>query len=76
LVLNVIIECTRAAHIVLGAMAGTMPRGIVCLSGISHPAATRHFDAATLNMVLENDVVFGTVNANRRQVGFAHGRTP
>jgi hypothetical protein len=42
--------------------------GIVCLTGISSGARKLQIDLAALNrtMVLENDVVFGTVNANRR----------
>ena len=41
---------------------------IVCLTGISSGGRTIPVDVASLNktMVLENDVVFGSVNANRR----------
>jgi len=65
---DVIIECTGAAQIVLDAMAGTTPGGIVCLAGISSGRHELRYDVAALNrtMVLENDVVFGAVNANRR----------
>jgi hypothetical protein len=40
----------------------------VCLTGISSGGRTVPVDLAAVNktMVLENDVVFGSVNANRR----------
>jgi glucose 1-dehydrogenase len=42
--------------------------GIVCLTGLSSGGRSLTVDAGVLNrrMVLENDVVFGSVNANRR----------
>jgi len=49
-------------------MGHTAPNGIVCLTGISSGGLTIQLDAGMLNrdIVLENDVVFGSVNANRR----------
>jgi len=65
---DVVIECTGAGQVVLDAMAGTGRGGIVCLTGISSGRHELDLDAAALNraLVLENDVVFGSVNANRR----------
>jgi len=65
---DVVIECTGVGELVLGAMQHTAPGGIVCLTGISSGNRELYVDAAALNrsMVLENDVVFGVVNANRR----------
>jgi glucose 1-dehydrogenase len=66
---DVIVECTGVGTVVLEAIAHNAPTGIVCLTGISSGGRTLlDLDAAALNrrMVLENDVVFGTVNANRR----------
>ncbi|MFL6204803.1 MAG: glucose 1-dehydrogenase [Acidimicrobiales bacterium] len=65
---DIVIECTGAGAVVLDAIAHTAPSGIVCLAGLSSGAHTVELDAASLNreLVLENDVVFGTVNANRR----------
>jgi threonine dehydrogenase-like Zn-dependent dehydrogenase len=42
--------------------------GIVCLTGVSPAGRSIDVDIGSLNrtMVLENDVVFGSVNANRR----------
>jgi threonine dehydrogenase-like Zn-dependent dehydrogenase len=54
--------------LVLDAMEHTGSTGIVCLAGISSGTRTIDLDAASLTrrLVLDNDVVFGTVNANRR----------
>jgi len=48
-------------------MSRTGPNGIVCLAGVSSGGHKLSFDVGALNrdMVLENDVVFGSVNANR-----------
>src|SRR6266540_3459907 len=62
-----VLECTGVAELVAGAMQHTAPGATVCLTGV---AASRNLsvDVGALNneLVLENDVVFGSVNANRR----------
>ena len=65
---DIVIECTGAPKVIAQAVAGTAPGGIVCLTGLGGKEHAASFDIATLNqsMVLENRVVFGTVNANRR----------
>jgi threonine dehydrogenase-like Zn-dependent dehydrogenase len=70
---DVVIEATGAAPLVVAAMASTASYGIVCLTGVSAPGRTVSVDAGGLNrsIVLENDVVFGSVNANRRHYGLA-----
>jgi threonine dehydrogenase-like Zn-dependent dehydrogenase len=64
---DVVVECTGVAELVAGAMQHTAPGAIVCLTGV---ASSRNLsvDVGALNneLVLENDVVFGSVNANRR----------
>ena len=64
---DIVVECTGVAELVAGAMQHTAPGAIVCLTGV---AASRNLsvDVGALNneLVLENDVVFGSVNANRR----------
>jgi threonine dehydrogenase-like Zn-dependent dehydrogenase len=64
---DIVVECTGVAELVAGAMQHTAPGAIVCLAGV---AASRNLsvDVGALNneLVLENDVVFGSVNANRR----------
>ncbi|WP_186832336.1 glucose 1-dehydrogenase [Micromonospora endolithica] len=65
---DVVVECTGAPVVVLEAMCKVGPTGIVCLTGVSSGGRTIDFDAGALNraLVLENNVVFGSVNANRR----------
>jgi glucose 1-dehydrogenase len=64
---DIIIEATGVSQVVLEAMAHTGANGIVCLTGISGGYHVT-VDAGMLNrsIVLENDLVFGSVNANRR----------
>ncbi|MEU3458204.1 glucose 1-dehydrogenase [Micromonospora sp. NPDC006766] len=65
---DVVVECTGAPSLVLDTMCKAGPAGIVCLTGVSSGGRTIDFDAGALNreLVLENNVVFGSVNANRR----------
>jgi len=65
---DVIIECTGAPSVVMEVIGCTAPNGIVCLAGVSAAGAKRLVDAGALNrdIVLENEVIFGSVNANRR----------
>ena len=69
---DVVIECTGAPSVIAKVLGRSAPSGIVCLAGIggSHEA---NFDIGQLNrtMVLNNDVVFGSVNANRRHYELA-----
>jgi glucose 1-dehydrogenase len=64
---DVVIECTGAPSLVFDVMRSVAPNGIVCLTGISSGVRKVEVDANGLNrsLVLENNVVFGTVNANR-----------
>jgi threonine dehydrogenase-like Zn-dependent dehydrogenase len=65
---DVILECTGVGQLVLDAMRCSAPNGIVCLTGVSSGSRAIPIDVSTLNrsMVLQNDAVFGSVNANRR----------
>ena len=65
---DVVIEATGSPALISQAVASSAPGSIVCLTGLGGKALAASFDVATLNqsMVLENRVVFGTVNANRR----------
>ena len=65
---DVVIECTGAASVILDVMTRSGATGIVCLAGVSSGGHKLQFDVGELNrdMVLENNVVFGSVNANRR----------
>jgi glucose 1-dehydrogenase len=65
---DVVLEATGAAPVVFGALAGTASYGIVCLTGVSTGGRPLPVDAGALNrgIVLENDAVVGSVNANLR----------
>jgi len=65
---DIVIECTGAPGVIVQAVSGSAPGGIACLTGLGGKQHTASFDVATLNqsMVLENRVVFGSVNANLR----------
>ena len=53
--------------VVAAVIGGTAPGAVVCLAGVSSPGRV-DVDLGSLNRewVLQNDVVFGSVNANRR----------
>jgi threonine dehydrogenase-like Zn-dependent dehydrogenase len=65
---DIVLECTGASAVVIESIARSAPDGIVCLAGVSPAGHPSHFDMGGLNrkMVLDNTVVFGSVNANRR----------
>jgi threonine dehydrogenase-like Zn-dependent dehydrogenase len=65
---DVVIECTGASTVVLDALSRTRRNGIVCLTGISSGTRTLAVNLTDINrgLVLENDCVFGSVNANKR----------
>jgi threonine dehydrogenase-like Zn-dependent dehydrogenase len=65
---DILMECTGAPAVVRDAFGRIAPGGIVCLIGVSAPGHDLEVDIGALNrtMVLDNDTVFGTVNANRR----------
>jgi threonine dehydrogenase-like Zn-dependent dehydrogenase len=65
---DVIIECTGVSSLVLDAMEHVGPGGVVCLTGVSSGGRTIQVDEGSLNrsMVLSNETVVGSVNANRR----------
>jgi threonine dehydrogenase-like Zn-dependent dehydrogenase len=65
---DIIIEATGVASLVFDAMAHNASAGIVCLTGVSSAGREIDVDAGSLNrnIVLENDVIFGSVNANHR----------
>jgi glucose 1-dehydrogenase len=70
---DVVIEATGAHQLVFDVMSHNAPAGIVCLTGVTPVGRTVTVDAGQLNrnIVLENDVVFGSVNANLRHYQLA-----
>ncbi|MCQ0025457.1 glucose 1-dehydrogenase [Streptomyces somaliensis DSM 40738] len=63
---DVVVEATGAAQVVFAALSGTAPYGVLCLTGVSSAGRRVTVDAGMVNreLVLENDVVVGSVNAN------------
>jgi threonine dehydrogenase-like Zn-dependent dehydrogenase len=70
---DVVIEATGVPRLVLDAIANNASAGVVCLTGVSPTGRPMEIDAGSLNreIVLQNDVVFGSVNANHRHYGQA-----
>ncbi|MBD8080434.1 glucose 1-dehydrogenase [Cellulosimicrobium arenosum] len=63
---EIIVEATGSRDVVLDAMSRTSHYGITCLTGVSGAGRRLRVDTGALNrdIVLENDVVVGSVNAN------------
>lgn len=70
---DIVVECTGAGQVVFDVLKITAAPGIVCLTGVSAAGRAIKIDAGALNttMVLENDVVFGSVNAAHRHYELA-----
>jgi threonine dehydrogenase-like Zn-dependent dehydrogenase len=70
---DIVIECTGAIPVIAGVLGHTAPSGIVCLAGVTAPGRLAEIDIGLFNrsMVLSNEVVFGTVNANRKHYEMA-----
>jgi threonine dehydrogenase-like Zn-dependent dehydrogenase len=64
---DIILECTGATQVIADVVTRTAPSGIVCLAGVSSGGHAISLDLGDVNrrMVLENDAIFGSVNANR-----------
>jgi threonine dehydrogenase-like Zn-dependent dehydrogenase len=64
---EIVVECTGVSALIVDSAIHMAPDGIVCLCGVSSAGQKIELDMGTLNreMVLENDVIFGSVNANR-----------
>jgi len=65
---DVVIECTGAPPIICDTLSRAAPSGIVCLTGVTAPGHDCQLDVGALNRswVLDNETIFGTVNANCR----------
>jgi threonine dehydrogenase-like Zn-dependent dehydrogenase len=65
---DIIVECTGAATLIVDGMNQLASDGILCLAGVSSHGQTQPLDIGALNrnMVLQNNVIFGSVNANRK----------
>jgi threonine dehydrogenase-like Zn-dependent dehydrogenase len=65
---DVIVECTGVPSVVVETLNCGAIDAITCLTGVSTPGKDEPVDIGGLNRnaVLRNDVIFGSVNANRR----------
>jgi threonine dehydrogenase-like Zn-dependent dehydrogenase len=65
---DIIIECTGVAAVITQCMNQLAGDGILCMAGLSYPGALQSVDIGSLNkeIVMSNQVMFGTVNANRK----------
>jgi threonine dehydrogenase-like Zn-dependent dehydrogenase len=70
---DILMECTGAPSVIRDCLGATAPAGILCLAGVTEPGSKFEIDIGSLNrtLVLDNDVVFGSVNANRRHYEMA-----
>jgi threonine dehydrogenase-like Zn-dependent dehydrogenase len=70
---DVLLECTGVASVIVDTMTCGALDAITCLTGVSTPGEQEPLDIGAVNRgwVLSNDVVFGSVNANRRHYAAA-----
>jgi threonine dehydrogenase-like Zn-dependent dehydrogenase len=70
---DVVIECTGVSTLVFDAMEHLGPNGVLCLTGVSSGGHSIDVDAGLLNrsLVLANQAIVGSVNANRRHYAAA-----
>jgi glucose 1-dehydrogenase len=63
---DIVMECTGAPAVIGALLGRTAPGGIICLLGVSTPGHDIGVDIGKVNrnVVLDNDVIFGSVNAN------------
>jgi len=64
---DVLMECSGAPSVIRDVLGNTASGGIACLVGVTSAGHDFDVDIGALNrtMVLDNNTVFGTVNANR-----------
>jgi threonine dehydrogenase-like Zn-dependent dehydrogenase len=72
---DVVIECTGVPKVVMDVLTHPATDTVSCLTGVSAVGHLLPLDLGGINReaVLSNDVVFGTVNANRRHYEAAAG---
>jgi len=65
---DVIVECTGAGEVIADSIQAIAPGGVVCLTGVGSGGRTIGLMTADVasNVVLRNNVVVGSVNANKR----------
>ncbi|MHC1764487.1 MAG: glucose 1-dehydrogenase [Verrucomicrobiia bacterium] len=65
---DVILECTGVGSVIAESLAKVAASGVVCLTGVGHGGAMPKIATANVasSVVLKNNVVLGSVNANKR----------
>jgi threonine dehydrogenase-like Zn-dependent dehydrogenase len=65
---DVIVECTGVGDVIADSIRKVAPGGVVCLTGVGTGGRTIGLTTADVasNVVLRNNVVVGSVNANKR----------
>lgn len=65
---DVVIECTGVGSVIAGAMSVVAAGGVVCLTGVGSGGRVATLPVADVaaNLVLRNNVIIGSVNANKR----------
>jgi threonine dehydrogenase-like Zn-dependent dehydrogenase len=65
---DVIVECTGVGQVIIDAVRAVAAGGVVCLTGVGSGGRTTGLPAADVAaaMVLQNNVIVGSVNANKR----------
>jgi threonine dehydrogenase-like Zn-dependent dehydrogenase len=65
---DVIVECTGVGQVIADSIQAVAPGGVVCLTGVGSGGRTVGLTTADVasNVVLRNNVVVGSVNANKR----------
>jgi len=65
---DVILECTGVGQVIAESMFAIGASGVVCLAGVGHGGTVPRIATADVasSAVLKNNVVFGSVNANKR----------
>jgi threonine dehydrogenase-like Zn-dependent dehydrogenase len=65
---DIIMECTGVGQIISESISAVAASGIVCLTGVGHGGVVPQIPTANMasTAVLKNNVLFGSVNANKR----------
>jgi threonine dehydrogenase-like Zn-dependent dehydrogenase len=70
---DIVIECTGATPVIREVIGAAAAGSITCLTGVTSPGRLAELDIGWINrtIVLDNQAVFGTVNANRHHYEMA-----
>jgi glucose 1-dehydrogenase len=65
---DIIMECTGVGDVISQSIAAVGASGVVCLTGVGHGGSMPKVPSADVasTAVLKNNIVFGSVNANKR----------